>query len=408
MPRVFDGLDFEEIDTATADPTIIIAHQALSGMTAESKLQALGAAFLVAANSHNDGAALALLDALQLVHERTEKARADPKTDPVREKARLQGYNNFLAYAWEKYWDLPDARRIQGSHIATGHPLEVEPRLTLVKTKLRIIGMVGKRWFAAAQNDESIRAFRFLVAAFFGIPWRNALPRERCESEYEFRGQRRFVSAEERDGILRTVRERTDNDFLCPPENVGFWLNLPDVPPEFQKVLAIARARNGGPELAKRDIRNAKLLAGVHELEDRDGRPCLDATRKWIEQQVLSIALLDVWVNTLLTVMQPAFGTLGNAADRIGESDYVLGSIAVTFKFDNSRWITLTVDLPKDCPERLGIDVFGRARCHIEKWRETFYDVTVDLIVQGGAASLNLTRSFLSPAAARESRPSGS
>lgn len=365
--------------------------------------QLLAKALLSAAKAHNDGVAEELVSLLRRSHELIELdlCHGEPRGQARAALALADG--RFRERLRELYWDLPDARLVQGHHIATGHPLEVERSPTLVKTKLDVLGHIIGDWVPQL-TQESIKVFRFMLAAYRPRPSGNNL--REGESHAEWKAHGRFVSDDEQNGILRLVREHVGTHPFTA-EAIEPWLEQPNVPDEIQKILAMARARHGGPELAKRDIRNARVLAALDELEQAKKRSCRPETLEWIKEQVEGITLLEVWMTSLLEAMQPQGDDLTPDARRIGESDYVLGTIRIEFRvleskklprnvsFGTSRWVELTVELPADCPEELGRDVFGRARHHIEKWRETHYDVSVGLVVQGGRTNLNLDQSFI-------------
>lgn len=99
------------------------------------------------------------------------------------------------------------------------------------KTKFQILEYASKQW-VQKMTDESYVAFRFLVKA--------------------------FESQEKKEILDKILRPRVENWFKNVELIEQWLLYMPDpVPYEIQQLLVMARAKNGGPELAKRDIANS-------------------------------------------------------------------------------------------------------------------------------------------------------
>ncbi|MBI2624305.1 hypothetical protein HYW67_02310 [Candidatus Parcubacteria bacterium] len=362
----------------------------------------LAKALLAAAKAHNDQAAKAIVSLMEQSYGLLEVQLLRDRGVPKELRAALERADRmFRDRLLELYWQLPDARLVKDPRWPDTEGAETKRHGTLLETKLAMLGSIIQDW-KPEPTEESVVAFRFMIAAYRPGPAGD--DQREGESFAEWKAHGRFVSETEQAGILRLIREHVG----APPfsaETIGPWIEQPMVPHEIQQILAMARARRGGPELAKRDIRNAEALAALDWLERTNKRSCRPETLQWIKEQADSIALLDAWLKPLLQAMQPEGGNLASNVRRIGESDYVLGEIRLEFRisqakqvpaveFGSSRWVEVTIELPADCTEELGRDIFGRARHHIKGWRETHYDVSVSLVVQGGKANLNLHEPF--------------
>ena len=101
------------------------------------------------------------------------------------------------------------------------------------KTRFWILEYASKRW-VQEMTDESYDAFRFLIKA---------------------------LSQEKKEILDKILRPRVETWFT-KVELIEKWLmdRREPVPYEVQQLLAMARAKNGGPELAKKDITNAMAV----------------------------------------------------------------------------------------------------------------------------------------------------
>ncbi|MBI3305020.1 hypothetical protein HYZ80_01690 [Candidatus Parcubacteria bacterium] len=395
-----------EVDPEKANLHQFLAAHLLNAseeITPAQHSRVLTRALLAAAKAHNDGVAEELVMLLGRSYELTELGLCHDEPRGQARAAFAKADKQFRQHLRELYWQLPDARLVKDGHWPDTKGSGTTRHGTLLETKLAMLGSIIQDW-TSRPTEESVVAFRFMIAAYRPGPAGNDL--RKGESFAEWKAHGRFVSETEQDRILRLIRDHVGVPPITTDTTIELWLEQPLMPDEIQRVLVMARARRGGPELAKRDIRNAEALAALDRLEQTNKRSCRPETLQWIKEQADSIALLDVWLTSLLKAMQPEDGNLASNVERIGESDYVLGEIRLEFRvskakqiatveFGSSRWVELTVELPADCAEELGRDIFGRARHHIEKWRETHYDVSVELFVNGGAANLKLHNSFL-------------
>jgi len=112
------------------------------------------------------------------------------------------------------------------------------------KTRFQILENVAQYW-TQEMTEESYAAFRFLLDI--------------------------FLPPEEKEILDKIFRPRVEKWFTV--ELIEKWImacRRDPVPYEIQQLLAMARAKAGGPELAKRDIANSKqeLPLGPEDLND--------------------------------------------------------------------------------------------------------------------------------------------
>ena len=151
--------------------------------------------------------------------------------------------------------------------------------------------------------------------------------------------------------------------------------------------MIIARARNGGSKLAQRDIRNAEFLAPFR-LEKRSS-----GAIKLAEYLLYCVTQLDWKVEKLKKAMQNGWSF---SWDKIGESEYVKGGTEIVF--GSLHNLSIKITLPAECPEALGRDIFGRAKRHIEKWKEEDgAGIILSFQVEGGTADLRLSKTYSKP-----------
>ena len=102
------------------------------------------------------------------------------------------------------------------------------------KTRFQMLGYASQQW-VQEMTDESYVSFRFLIKA--------------------------FESQEKKEILDKILRPRVETWFT-KVELIEKWLmdRREPVPYEVQQLLAMARAKNGGPELAKKDITNAMAV----------------------------------------------------------------------------------------------------------------------------------------------------
>lgn len=102
------------------------------------------------------------------------------------------------------------------------------------KTRFQILEYASQQW-VQEMTDESYAAFRFLIKV--------------------------FESQEKKEILDKILRPRVEK-FFSKVEHIEKWLldRREPMPYEVQQLLTMARAKIGGPELAKRDILNSKAL----------------------------------------------------------------------------------------------------------------------------------------------------
>ncbi|MBU2081902.1 hypothetical protein KKH14_00505 [Patescibacteria group bacterium] len=108
--------------------------------------------------------------------------------------------------------------------------------LLMQKTRFQMLEYASKQWEQLVCS-ESYNAFRFLI--------------------------RVFESQEKKEILEKILRSRVEK-FFTKVESIEQWLLLCEkdpVPYEIQQLLVMARAKAGGPELAKKDIANSMAMA---------------------------------------------------------------------------------------------------------------------------------------------------
>ncbi|MBU1178809.1 hypothetical protein KKB69_00495 [Patescibacteria group bacterium] len=197
-----------------------------------------------ATEKHNDKAAVDILNLLDKFLKDKERVAEEKKRE-----SRL-GYNfsdawnraekSFLEFIKKVYWDLPDCQKITTRYSDSEHKHVPVYGETLVQTKLFIIEKIITAWGSELIEEKNIENFQFFIKAF--------APEERK------------VYKKEKDGMLDLLRKRLEcasfsSDVL---EKWLKWRRF--IPHDIYRVLYMARARNGGPELVKRDMFFADVL----------------------------------------------------------------------------------------------------------------------------------------------------
>ncbi len=295
-------------------------------------LQKIEGWMLLARGSYNDETYLDLLQLLEKAYKFAAYDLAESHVDQVdqsrshwnREEFEQNcARKKFLEKLRELYSKLPRMREIwqNGRH----------EEIVLAQSRFWILKEVSSEW-APELTPGSVKAFQFLVKAF------NEMPMGRIADE------------KYRKDILQLVHDKTGEWFK--PEQLEEWLKQPDVPIQIQQKLLIARARNGGPKLTLRDIRNSQFLKEFN-LEERS-----EAAKKLGQKLLQQIAELDHKVMKLIELR-----------------DGVIG-------------ISLVVNLPPCCSKELGRDIFERTR-----WMCTNGEgINLSLHVEGGTANLWLSQ----------------
>ena len=314
----------------------------LTGMADEQLIEKLKAIFLLAAEDHNDKAALKSLELLTKAYDQT-KGLSDKQ---------LRDY-----LMTEAYWKIPDMKTI--SHGRYHEDDEYVP--TMLETKSWILEQVIRDWHVDPLSRKitkgSIRAFQFLIAAYEPLPY-EPLPEDWKtlvkNAEFKTKSKGRLVSKDEKDGILGLIRKHDDR-FM--PKELEEWMKQPWIPNEFEKTLAIARTREGGPDLWRNDIRNAELVEPF-SLDN-----LIPATLELSKRQIKIVADLDQKVQKFLERMRTNEWL---AREKIGQSEYVFEDISIEYPPNHHGLIMITIKLKSDSSEELCRDT-GRLRRHINK-----------------------------------------
>ena len=144
----------------------------------------------------------------------------------------------------------------------------------------------------SCQEGMAEENFRFFIGAF--NPLSKEYEQREGESDFEMSMRGKKVSDKERELIENHFRERIKR---FEPSALEKMLLAPWVPFEFQQLLAIARARKGGPELAKKDIRNARLLSSFRP-DDRS-----DHAKRHLRKTAEAIAQADKVLKETLSTL---------------------------------------------------------------------------------------------------------
>lgn len=356
----------------------LIADQLLTDMPDEKRIKKLKEVFILAVRIDNDEAAVKLLKLINKAYQEKEIAIAKgPQGNGHLGRAGQRAIYQFRDWLKEIYWQLPDMK----SERQASRPVM---RPTMLQTKLWILEQIIDSWEPKSRYylrkatrdpaEESLEAFRFLIAAF--VPFsKNYQPRP-GESKFEIKARGRKVSEEERNKILELLRNQ---NVVFTPEELEEWLKQPQLPFDFERTLAIARTRKGGAELWRADIRNAQLVKPLSP----DGRT--EAALDLHNQHCQLIAGVDQKVQELIAQMHT--GSFGRA-EEIGASEYVLGEIKLGYQ--NLFEFKISVEVAAEHPEGLVRDNFGRAKRHIQKWLQENRSHRVGLHMEGGKTKLVL------------------
>ncbi len=368
---------FLGVEAERAEAFELLTNRLFTILTPEQRLSTIEGAILETAQGHNDDATLRLCKLLWQTYYCRPLPYGEMYSLFVEQSPRFEMHLKSL------YWQFPDHR--PGEKVYDRFDEKkwwYQEKPTLQKAKQWIIGRIGGLW-KADFTEENVVCFRFLIAA--GCPERKNQLRRDGESDDEMTARGRFISEDEKGAVLQVIRERTDGRYVFPAEKIEPWLNLPCVPDSVRRILAIARTRNGGVELAERDIKYAKLLAPLEP--DKRSPTALVLHRQYCEL----IAEFDELASQLVASMKPERDRWNY--DGIGRSEYVAGTIEVTFLHLHD--ITVTVILEPRCSSELGQDIFGRARRHVERFFEGLEshvgELEVLLFVRGGEGNLDLS-----------------
>lgn len=183
--------------------------------------------FFLAVEIRKDDLALATLEKVRVGYHVVEEEIEEKKEWGQKHlgKAGKRADDKFFEFIASAYPKIPYkiADRIDGT------------RILMQKTRFRMLEYASQQW-TQEMTSESYSAFHFLIRA--------------------------FASQEKKEILEKIFRPRVENWF----KNVEFiekWIMVSrehPVPHEIQHLLAMARAKAGGPELAKKDIANSRTL----------------------------------------------------------------------------------------------------------------------------------------------------
>ncbi len=350
--KLFLGMDL--CNAGSSEGYKIFTDQILTGFPPDQRIAEIEKVLDVVACARNDKVAVFLLELLEKAYQAKIEADLEATEEKWKHKREIRERNwaSSQEYLKKLYWTLPDQKQVDTRYDNISCKHVPVWGAALVETKLWILKNLIIEWRSSVSIPGSLEAFRFLIAVF--QPLHKEYRKREGESDYEMQARGRQVYEEEQKGILNLIRQHTNSSFKS--DDLEEWISQPYVPEEIKQVLVIARARNGGIDLAVRDIRNSKLLESFQP----DKRS--EAAIALFKEYVCKIASFDLVVEELLKAMQPNNWDFGS--DKIGESDYVAGTI--TTEYPDLGELIVQVELKSDCAEELGRDIFGRARRHIE------------------------------------------
>jgi len=231
----------------------LIADLFLTEADDEERIEKLKQLFRMMAEYENDETALELLKLIEKALRLKEKNIARmPDSDGHLGNAAYQAVCQFRDWLMDEiWWKLPSE---------------------IINTKLWILEEIindwrPKRTSRLGQNESSsLKVFCFLITAYnpSRLDYSDVV-------KYGFaeKSKGRQVSPEEKKGILALFQKR--NKFF-KSEELEEWIIHPGLPYDIERVLAIARTRNGGLEgwttrensIWRDDIKNAKLVKQHH------------------------------------------------------------------------------------------------------------------------------------------------
>jgi len=332
----------------------IIADLFLSAATPSERVKKVEEAFLFAVKTFNEEAAIKLLE---LLEEPYNSMKETDWKEWTWEKIRAA----FSDRLRELYWELPDARQ-DGTRYSELERKDIPVyESALVKTKLWIVKEVFRDW-SREINFKSWKAFRFLVAAY--EPDSKEHPKRKDESEDETRARGRRVSKEEQEGILKIVRENIGDYFK--PENLTSWLQQPCIPFAIQKVLILARARNGGMDLIKRELRNNELVEMLLQplKPETCSKAALILAKTLLAKTLADIAELDQKVATLLPRISYVWTTPRTDGGQDGHSTKIGAN------YPDLKSVALRITLDESASGKMVREIFEEARDKIKKWEK--------------------------------------
>ena len=200
-----------------------------SSISRPDLLEYLRDLFFLAVEIRKDDLALATLEKVRVSYHVVEEEIEEKKEWGQRHlgnagKRADDKFFEFIASAYPKIpYKITD--RIDGI------------RILMQKTRFQMLEYASQQW-GQVVCYESYAAFRFLIRA--------------------------FESQEKKEILDKILRPRIEA-FFTKIESIEQWLSLCEkdpIPREIQQLFVMARAKIGGPELAKRDIANSLKIKG--------------------------------------------------------------------------------------------------------------------------------------------------
>ena len=181
--------------------------------------------FSLAIKAAKDDLALAILKKLHGTYHAAEEDIENKKEYRHLGNASRGADDKFFTFITLIYFEIPNYKK-RGFD---GHDKPV-----MQGTKFQILEYASQQW-VQEMTDESYVSFRFLIKA--------------------------FESQEKKEILDKILRPRVEKWFTNV-ELIERWLmdRREPIPYEVQQLLVMARAKNGGPNLAKRDIANSMAV----------------------------------------------------------------------------------------------------------------------------------------------------
>lgn len=332
-----------------------LASLALSALSPLTRKEAYANAFWAATEDDEDKTALEILRLLEdAFHEIEFQAAITDVGGNVRKVNRSAVSQKsdaaFVRFLKDSYWLIPDK--------------------PLTETRFYILQKVAAAWCPDVTNAEVQDAFDFLMFAF-----NPSRARKKEPGVWENASLGKITPPEVKKLILDLfgLRSRVSSYFNADPDCLYIWIRrAKDQAPEIAEVLAIARAEAGGVKFVLQNARNAELLEPLR-LEERS-----HAAIQALASVFRDIALVDQRISELIATMQQGY-SFSEQHREIGGSEFVLGKIVI-----QTLWVdyaTVTVTLDDSIGENLAQCVIGRARRHVEKWKASRPDISVNLVI---------------------------
>jgi hypothetical protein len=313
----------------------------------QEKIEKIKELFWLTCKTEMDEAALYLLKLIREIYDfKEENIAQGPKGDHHLGNAAKRAKHQFHHWLIDAYWHLEDGKE---------HDRPVLLKPVLPETKCWILERIANVWTPSKMLDDAAskeaiqKAFSFLIAAYGN----------------------RWVSQEEKKQIIRLV---TEGNTSFEPEELEKWMEQPFLPDELERVLAIARTRNGGPNGWRADIRNAKLVRSFNPANRSK------AAFELFQRQGELIASIDRSVQKLIKGMTKDQDLLYK--EKIGKSEYVLGE--KEWDYNHLFEVIINIQVDTRHSEALFQDNFGRARRHIQAWLRDNRSFRIRLAMNGG------------------------